>query len=140
MRFTFTDLFHVCVPPFVVFLAADSLKTFYEPYSTVWWWNVLFHFLGGISMAASGFFLLRFFKRIGCVSTADAVVDGILVVLFTMSIAVCWEFYEFLSDTFLYTHSQVSNFDTMKDLCMGTLGALVCAAFSLIWNRTQPNK
>lgn len=135
MRFSFKDLFHICVPPFIVFLVADSLNNFYEPYSTVWWWNVLFHFLGGFSMAISGLYILSFFKRIGTMSTTSAVVDAVLVILFTMSMAVCWEFYEFLSDTFLYTHAQASNFDTMKDLFMGTLGATVFSVSNLVWTR-----
>jgi len=130
MRFSFTDLFQICAPPFVVFLIADSLNNFYEPYSTIWWWNVLFHFLGGISMATSGFFILQIAKRFHKITSSSPVIDAVLIILFTMSIAVCWEFYEFLSDTYLYTHSQVSNFDTMKDLCMGTLGAIV---FSSGW-------
>ncbi|MBP6859027.1 MAG: hypothetical protein KBC69_00170 [Candidatus Magasanikbacteria bacterium] len=130
MRFTFKDLFSICSAPFVVFLIGDSLNNFYEPYSTVWWWNVLFHFLGGVSMAISGFFILNLAKRIDKIKTTSRLVEALLIIMFVMSVAVVWEFYEFLSDKFLYTHSQASNFDTMKDLCMGTLGAI---SFSKAW-------
>lgn len=130
MRFTFKDLFSICATPFIVFLVGDSLNNFYEPYSTIWWWNVLFHFLGGVSMAISGFFILKLAKRNNKIQTSSSVVDALLIVIFVMSVAVFWEFYEFLSDKYLYTHSQASNFDTMKDLFMGTLGALI---FTKVW-------
>lgn len=91
-------------------------------------------------MAISGLYILSFFKRIGKISTASAIVDATLIILFTMSMAVCWEFYEFLSDTFLYTHAQASNFDTMKDLFMGTLGAMVFSVSNLVRTRVKLKK
>ena len=46
-----------------------------------------------------------------------------------MAMAVVWEFYELISDTYFFTHSQLSNADTMNDLIMGGVGALFFCLF-----------
>lgn len=81
-------------------------------------------------MAISGFFILNLAKNYKKITTAGIFIDFILIINFAMAMAVVWEFYELISDTYFFTHSQLSNVDTMKDLIMGGLGALF---FCLAW-------
>ena len=53
----------------------------------------------------------------------------LLIVTLVATGAVCWEFHEWLSDTFFGTHLQWSVTDTMKDLFLGMLGGVFYAVF-----------
>lgn len=124
------DILKISLFPFAVFIVAYAFNLFYNPYSVPWGLNTLFHFLGGLSMAISGFFILNLAKNYKKIATASIFVDFILIINFALAMAVVWEFYELISDTYFFTHSQLSNVDTMKDLIMGGLGALF---FCLAW-------
>ncbi|HSR89030.1 MAG TPA: hypothetical protein VLK22_01340 [Candidatus Udaeobacter sp.] len=60
-----------------------------------------------------------------------------VIITATVTIAVWWEFYEFISDYFLGTLMQPSIADTMKDLCMGMLGAVVLSIV-MIYRTKKP--
>lgn len=124
------DILQIAVIPFVVFIVAHTLNRLYNEYDVLWWPNVLFHFLGGFSMAISGNLILIQAKNYKKITTANIFVDFILLINFVLTMAVLWEIYELISDTFYFTHSQISNFDTMKDIIMGGLGAMF---FCLLW-------
>ncbi len=81
-------------------------------------------------MAVSGYFILDLAKNYNKIKTANIFIDFILILNFVMAMAVVWEFYELISDTYFFTHSQLSNADTMNDLIMGGVGALF---FCLFW-------
>jgi hypothetical protein len=83
------------------------------------------HFLGGLSIA---FFVSRCFQLLPRqpVSRSRVVVlELILIGSLTASAAVCWEFAEFTKDRLLGTNVQVSLENTMIDLAMGVLGAML---------------
>lgn len=81
------------------------------------------HFAGGIAAA--------YFFRYACAVSEKLIGQlsrfGLDVMSFslTCAIALCWEFGEFLSDTFLGTTIQISVANTMRDLILGTIGSLV---------------
>jgi hypothetical protein len=56
----------------------------------------------------------------------------VLVVSLVTTGAVCWEFYEWVSDRVFGTRLQHSVADTVKDLLLGLLGGVLYAGFSLI--------
>lgn len=125
-----SDIVKICLFPFLVYIISHSLNLLYNP-EDVWWWpNILFHFSGGFSMAVSGYFILDLAKNYNKIKTANIFIDFILILNFVMAMAVVWEFYELISDTYFFTHSQLSNADTMNDLIMGGVGALF---FCLFW-------
>jgi len=130
MNLRIRDILKICILPYVIFVTADTLNKLYNQYDILWWPNALFHFLGGLSMAVSGFFILDLLKKAGWVQIKPVALEVVLIVFFVATAAVLWEFYEFLSDKYLHTFSQISVADTMKDQFMGFLGAI---AFNLGW-------
>lgn len=107
-----------------------SLEVGSDLYHVLWWPNRMVHFLGGLSMAVSGFFILDLAKKWKMVNTANKIVDFLIILLFVMSITVLWEFYEFISDRYFYTNAQPTVYDTMMDQVMGVLGAVF---FGVCW-------
>lgn len=125
-----SDIVKISSSPFLVYIVSHSLNLIYNP-ENVWWWpNILFHFMGGFSMAISGYFILALAKKYNKINTAGIFVDFILIINFVVAMAVVWEFYELISDTYFFSHSQLSNADTMRDMILGGVGALF---FCLFW-------
>ncbi len=116
--------------PFFVYLLGYAWEVGWDNYHVFWWPNRLVHFLGGVSMAVMAYFILDLTKKWKWVNTANKLVDFFLILFFVMSTTVFWESYEFLSDKFFFTVAQPSVDDTMKDMFMGALGALV---FGIGW-------
>ncbi len=94
---------------------------FYDTYSV----DTLMHFLGGLSIAYSANYALSLMGKKGWITIQRNNLRAGIIVSVVMLFAVSWEFYEFLSDQFLGTFMQPSNADTMKDLCMGMIGAVI---------------
>ena len=127
------DIIKICIFPYAVFIVADSFYRYYEHYDDFWWINILFHFLGGLSITISGFFILDMAKRFDLIKTKSIFIDAFLLTCFVMSVATAWEFYEFFADRYLNTlgfHGPITYTDTIKDLIMGTLGVIF---FCLAW-------
>lgn len=118
------------LPIFFVYLLGYAWDIGWDGYHTIWWPNRLVHFLGGVSAAIFGYYLLGLVKKLKFVSTLNKVVDFFIILIFVMSITVVWEFYEYLSDVYLLTNAQPSVADTMKDMFMGMFGAIV---FGIGW-------
>ncbi len=104
-------------PAFVLLLHFIATITGY--YFTVPWLDTPMHFLGGISIALSTFFALQKTAPLPRWTTV------LLMITMTALIAVGWEWLEFLLDYYFHSHHQISQFDTMKDLFMGILGAIL---------------
>lgn len=118
------------LPMFFVYLLGYAWDIGWDGYHTIWWPNRLVHFLGGVSTAIFGYYLLGLIKKFKLISTSNKIVDFFIILMFVMSITVVWEFYEYLSDLYLFTNAQPSVSDTMKDMFMGMLGAIV---FGISW-------
>lgn len=118
------------LPMFFVYLLGYAWDIGWDGYHTIWWPNRLVHFLGGVSTAIFGYYLLDLVKKFKFINTLNKVVDFFIILIFVMSITVVWEFYEYLSDVYLLTNAQPSVADTMKDMFMGMLGAIV---FGIGW-------
>jgi hypothetical protein len=94
----------------------------HEPYV-----DPVMHFSGGVAAA----YFLRKLSALGPealgVLTEDA--RDLLSFGLTCSAALFWEIIEFSSDKFLGTNVQTSNANTMRDLILGVVGALVFLIF-----------
>ncbi len=117
--------------PFFVYLLGYAWEVGWDKYHVLWWPNRLVHFLGGVSMAVMAYFILDLIKKLKWVNNANKFVDFFLILFFVMSTTVVWEFYEYISDVFFFTVAQPSVDDTMKDMLMGMLGAIV---FGIGWS------
>ena len=94
----------------------------HEPYV-----DPVMHFSGGIAVA-------YFFRKVSMMGNEvlGELTDfsrDLLSFGLTCSIALFWEIVEFISDTFLGTNVQTSNANTMRDLILGTVGALMFLLF-----------
>jgi hypothetical protein len=81
------------------------------------------HFSGGVAAA-------YFFRKVSMMSNEvfgelTDLSHDLLSFGLTCSIALFWEIAEFISDTFLETNVQTSNANTMNDLILGIVGALM---------------
>jgi len=91
--------------------------------------DIPMHFAGGVAIAffISGCFraLPRDTDRSRRLVVLDAVLEGVLVGSLATTAALLWEFAEFSIDRLVGTNIQVSLNNTMQDLALGMLGALV---------------
>jgi len=89
-------------------------------YWTLWWFDVLIHFLGGLWIGLS---VLWFVFLSGYVTRFQLQYTNalILTLLSIIIVAVGWEVFEFFVESPLEENYM---FDTITDLIMGTFGAL----------------
>lgn len=130
-------------------------------FDSVWWFDIFMHIMSGFVCAVFGYdFAVIIQRKKGqCAATLAAIFS----LMFALSIAVGWEFYEFLMDTLHGTNLQLAKegaetamfdlakyhneygylglFDTMTDMMMNTIGGLVGMTFMIILrNRNKKNR
>jgi hypothetical protein len=102
-------------------IALDVLNIYTQfPY-----FDVPMHLLGGVAMA---FFFHRASlnaSRLGIIGPYQVVVHRLMVLTSTCTVAVFWEFAEFIGDRCFGTQSQGGVADTMGDLFFGVVGAVI---------------
>jgi len=95
---------------------------FYYKYSV----DTLAHFFGGLAIAYSASYALFLMEREKWIKIQKDILKAAIVIGAVMTFAVLWEFYEFIYDLSLWGDvMQPSVADTIKDLCMGMIGAVV---------------
>lgn len=129
-------------------------------FDKIWWYDVFMHCMSGMVCAIFGYdFAVIIQRKKGqCAATLAALFS----IMFALSIAVGWEFYEFLMDTMHGTNLQLSKpgaetagfdlskyhneygylglFDTMTDMISNTAGGLVGMTFMIIYRNKGKNK
>lgn len=93
-------------------------------YYSLAWMDILFHFLGGLSIGVGFCNLLSFFESHKAISFTDSMVWRLLVVALVALAATLWEFHEYTLDFLIHTDMQPSITDTMADMFLGLLGGL----------------
>lgn len=83
------------------------------------------HLAGGVVLGLFVHGLLSCIISRGWLPDPGRVLMLLLIVTLVVTGAVCWEFYEWLSDTFFGTHLQWSVTDTIKDLFLGMCGGII---------------
>lgn len=133
MNVYFPTLFSFFISLFLI--ATIILGEFGEYYAKYWWWDVMLHSGSGIAFGLIGLVVLLIFLRRGKIE-AKAYVLCFFAFCFALAIGLLWEVVEFASDQLLGTNmqnTQTGVVDTMKDLCMDTLGALMGAALGYLY-------
>ncbi len=129
-------------------------------FDKIWWYDVFMHCMSGMVCAVFGYdFAVIIQRKKGqCAATLAALFS----IMFALSIAVGWEFYEFLMDTLHGTNLQLSKpgaetagfdlskyhneygylglFDTMTDMMSNAAGGLVGMIFMIIYRNKGKNK
>jgi hypothetical protein len=109
---------------FMIHLIALSFQL-YKTYPPI---DIPMHFFGGVSMA---YFLDKAFVAASLITTGarpNRVLESLLIVTATCTVAVFWEFVEFVLSWALSTDLQGSLADTTKDLFFGITGSLFFTA------------
>lgn len=136
----------IVIPPefqfisaFFVFLSLflGSATDFYYKY---WWWDLVLHTGSGFLLGIVGFIAAFALNR------SEQLPKGIrpifvciFAVNFAVTLGVLWEIFEFAVDRFTTANMQSQEtgvVDTMKDLIVDTIGAVIVAAMGWAWYHT----
>ena len=94
-------------------------------YDNFWWWDTLWHGLSGMVFGLLGYAILILTYRRQNAQHAP-IFTSVFAVSFSVAISAIWEMLEFLIDiTLKTTNMQPSAEDTMTDLIVGGIGALI---------------
>ena len=130
MNFTYKNLFRLAIFPFLVYITNDTFQFLAPEFYILYSIDTLAHFLGGLAIAYSAHYALSLIEKKHWITIKKNILRCGIILSVVMTIAVWWEFYEFLYDYFIDTSSylfimQPSLSDTVKDLYMGMFGAVV---------------
>jgi len=117
-------------------LFLGSLGNFYEQIS---WWDDMLHFLSGIFFGILGFIVIYLLnsEHIGKLNLTPFFVS-LFAICFSLALSVVWEIYEFAVDQTLGFNMQRDGLmDTMTDLIVNAVGALIVAGVAYFWIRRQ---
>ncbi len=95
-------------------------------YTLYWWWDVILHTSSGFLFGIAGFlmiFLLNEDKRVNL--NLNPIFLAVFAFVFAIALGAFWEIFEFTMDQTLGVHMQPSLWDTMWDLIVDTLGAMI---------------
>lgn len=137
------------------------IGSYLELFDKIWWFDDFMHIMSGVVCAVFGYdFACIIQRKKGqCAATLAALFS----IMFALSIAVGWEFYEFLMDYFHGTNLQLAApgeetagfdlskyhneygylglVDTMTDMIMNAVGGLAGMVFMIVLrNRKKENK
>jgi uncharacterized membrane protein YjdF len=118
-------IYKAILPPALIFLLNIFFTYAVDIYGFFPWFDILMHFIGGFCISFSVWLVLRdsglgkTFK-----GSSGVALKGLFMLGLTMTIAVAWEWYEFILDKLFSTFNQGGVADTMGDLLMGFLGSL----------------
>ncbi len=121
--------------PALVFAVHAIAAMVFDIYSHMPRFDIPMHFTGGAAMA---YFLHRLFinaSLMDIIAPYHALTHRILVLTGTITVAVFWEFAEFILDETMGTVTQAGLGDTLGDLLFGILGAGLFLLSSLLLNR-----
>lgn len=112
--------------PFIMFIVHSTAKILglYILFPNA---GIPFHFIGGLSIAYTTSQILAFLEGEKITTTLNRVIFLVLLLSLTATVAVFWEFAEFISDLWLDTRLQPSIANTMQDQFLGILGGCTWA-------------
>ncbi|GAB4306734.1 MAG: hypothetical protein Kow0058_18980 [Roseovarius sp.] len=102
-------------------------------YNRFWWWDVAMHGISAVGFGLIGFVLV-FMMFQGDRYAAPPVAVSFFAFCFALSIGTFWEIFEFTMDQLFGFNMQKSGLmDTMGDLIVDALGALIGAATGFLY-------
>lgn len=104
-------------------------------YRRFWWWDMLLHSVSALVMGLIGFLLVYIFYSTYRIRMAPLYV-GMMSFGFAVTVGTLWEIFEFCMDWAFGFNMQKSGLvDTMTDLMVDTLGALLAALLGYRYTR-----
>ncbi len=101
-----------------------DVQSFYDKF---WWWDGVLHTVSGIILGFAGFLLVYILNQEARVKLDMSVgLMALFAFTFAITLGVFWEFFEFFMDSvFGFNMLESGLVDTMSDLIVDSLGALV---------------
>ena len=136
--------FHVRIPPefellAVIFVYASLfLGDVHGYYLKYWWWDILLHTGSGLIMGIFGFLLVYVINEHEDLEMhMKPSFVGLFAFMFALGMGTLWEIFEFALDQFLSMDTQGGSLvDTMSDLIVDGIGALIISIFGYNYLRT----
>jgi len=116
--FTFSSLFVV----FIFFLNFIAGKLYW--YSSIWWFDILMHFLGGFWLGM--FFLWFFYKDLNNATLEKKIF--LKIILGVLLVGFGWEVYEIIVND-IFAKNTFDLFDTSLDMVCDLVGGVVAYYF-----------
>jgi uncharacterized membrane protein YjdF len=146
--------FRVFIPPEFVLLAIlfvfaslflGEVRGYYTRY---WWWDIALHTSSGFLLGIAGFLLVHVMNEVEDINLyMRPGFVAFFAFLFAVAIGALWEIFEFAMDTLFGMNMQKPMLgdpsgltDTMWDLIVDTLGALVISILGYRYVRTGKNE
>jgi hypothetical protein len=137
----------IIIPPEFQFFAALFvflslyLGSGFDFYYRFWWWDLVLHTSSGFLLGIIGFIALFVLNRLDHLpATIKPVFLCFFGVTFAVTLGVLWEIFEFTVDRIWPSVNMQSNetgvVDTMKDLIVDTIGAVVVAVMAYVYLKT----
>ncbi len=135
----FSERFHIKLP--LAFIGAFSAFVFgtlflgevYDFYERFWWWDIILHGFSAVGFGMIGF-LFVFFLFEGDKYAAPPIALALIAFCLAMTIGALWEVFEFGMDQLFGLNMQKSGLvDTMSDLIVDAIGALIGAGSGFLW-------
>jgi len=113
-------------------LFLGGLRDFYGRFS---WWDDLLHFQSGILLGVIGFLLVYILNEQKSTKlTMSAGFIAFFSFCFSVAAAGLWELYEFFADLWFGYNMQRSGLvDTMGDITINAIGALIVSILGYLW-------
>lgn len=132
MRSDLKKILKIGIFPFLIFMLNTSFLSIAEDVYLKYSIDSFSHFLGGVSMAYVIYHVLSWAEKKGWLTIKKSVMRMIIIVMAVTTVAVVWEFYEFTYDQYYWGNFMQPNVaDTIKDLCLGMMGALIFSTIKL---------
>jgi len=119
--------------PALVFVAHLVLYFVFGVYRKVPGLDMLTHCLGGIAIAFFFSVTITILSRRGVLSGMDGIVRSVLIFALTATVAMFWEFGEYVFDSYFSTRIQAGLEDTLSDMAFGVLGGLIFLLLQRFW-------
>lgn len=113
-------------PVFVLILHIFLL--FFDVYRVLPWFDMPLHFIGGVSVSMTYFFILKYLQKENYLKI-NSLIRIIFVFALVALTAVSWEFFEFSAEYITGLGLQGDLNDTMLDLFLGLFGGLLAVIF-----------
>lgn len=123
----------------VIFVfAALFLGEIHAYYTRFWWWDILLHTTSGFLLGILGFLLVYVLNATRQVEFhMQPGFIALFAFMFAVGIGALWEIFEYAMDSIFGLNMQKGLDDTMWDLIVDALGALIISVFGYIYLKTE---
>lgn len=101
-------------------------------YLSYWWWDLLLHGTSGIALGFVGFLILYVLYTSKSFE-ANPFIVALFSFCFALALGTVWELFEFFIDSTLHVHMQKGLVDTMSDLLVDALGAVIASLAGYVY-------